>query len=141
MFMTGALVRQTSAVAIAIFIVSVSAPTFGLSGSAMASDSKVSHSGRAGHALLGVASFYALRGKTSSGESFSQGAMTAAHRTLPFNTRVRVTCLSTGKSVVVRINDRGPFKPRRVIDVSHRAAQVLGFQGRGLTNVKLDVLP
>src|SRR5262245_28768461 len=62
------------------------------------------------HALTGLASFYRLRGKTSSGERFDANGLTAAHPSLPFNTRVRVTCVNTGKSVVVRINDRGPFK-------------------------------
>ncbi len=67
--------------------------------------------------------------------------LAAAHRTLPFNTRVKVTCVNSGRSVVVRINDRGPFKKGRVIDVSHRAAKVLGMENHGLTGVSLQVLP
>jgi rare lipoprotein A len=66
--------------------------------------------------------------------------MTAAHRTLPFGTRVKVTRVDTGDSVVVRINDRGPFKPGRVIDLSEGAAKTLGMTDVGLTNVRLEVL-
>jgi rare lipoprotein A len=67
-------------------------------------------------------------------------AMTAAHKTLPFGSRVRVTNLDNGRSVVVVINDRGPFVKRRVIDVSRAAAQELGFINHGLANVRIDVL-
>jgi rare lipoprotein A len=77
---------------------------------------------------------------TATGERFDPTAMTAAHRTLPFGTRVRVTRLDTGNSVVVRINDRGPFKPGRVIDLSERAAENLGMTGIGVTPVRLEVL-
>jgi rare lipoprotein A len=66
--------------------------------------------------------------------------MTAAHRTLPFGTRVKVTRVDTGDSVVVRINDRGPFKPGRVIDLSEGAAKTLGMTDVGLANVRLEVL-
>jgi rare lipoprotein A len=66
--------------------------------------------------------------------------MTAAHRTLPFGTRVKVTRVDTGDSVVVRINDRGPFKPGRVIDLSEGAAKTLRMTDVGLTNVRLEVL-
>ena len=65
--------------------------------------------------------------------------MTAAHRTLPFGTRLRVTNVATGQSVTVRINDRGPFIPGRVVDVSHSAAKELGMIDRGITKVKLEV--
>jgi rare lipoprotein A len=94
----------------------------------------------AGHALTGVASFYGQGEVTATGERFDPTAMTAAHRTLPFGTRVRVTRLDTGNSVVVRINDRGPFKPGRVIDLSERAAENLGMTGIGVTPVRLEVL-
>jgi rare lipoprotein A len=67
-------------------------------------------------------------------------ALTAAHRTLPFNTRVRVTNLENGKSVVVRINDRGPFKGDRVIDLSLAAAKVVGMIPHGTAQVRIDVL-
>jgi rare lipoprotein A len=66
--------------------------------------------------------------------------MTAAHRTLPFGTRVRVTRVDTGQSVVVRINDRGPFKPGRIIDLSEGAAEDLDMTRVGLAEVRLDVL-
>jgi len=78
--------------------------------------------------------------RTASGEAFDARALTAAHPTLPFGTRVRVTSLASGRSVTVRINDRGPFVPGRVIDVSQAAAEELGMVGRGVTKVKLDVV-
>jgi rare lipoprotein A len=78
-------------------------------------------------------------GKTASGELFSPHKLTAAHRTLPFGTMVRVTNLRNGKTVVVRINDRGPFTKGRIIDLSPAAAQLLGFSD--LTPVTLDVVP
>jgi peptidoglycan lytic transglycosylase len=78
--------------------------------------------------------------RTASGEAFDGRALTAAHPTLPFGTRVRVTNLASGRSVTVRINDRGPFVPGRVIDVSQAAAEELGMVGRGVTKVKLDVV-
>ncbi len=87
----------------------------------------------------GRASWYALGGRTASGERNSPGALTAAHRSLPFGTRVRVQNLNNGKFVVVRINDRGPFASGRVIDVSKAAAQQLGMMGSGTAKVKLDV--
>lgn len=80
----------------------------------------------------GLASWYGPRfhGKrTASGERFNTQAMTAAHKTLPFGTQVRVKSLSTGKEVVVRINDRGPFIKGRIIDLSNAAAKALGFRG------------
>jgi rare lipoprotein A len=82
---------------------------------------------------------------TASGEVFDQTALTAAHPTLPFGTRVRVTNLRNGRSVVVRINDRGPFgparvAPRKVIDVSYAAARDLGFLRDGRVPVRVDVL-
>lgn len=79
--------------------------------------------------------------KTASGERFDMHAMTAAHRTLPLQTHVRVTNLANGKSVVVRINDRGPRLHNRIIDLSHGAAQVLGFIKKGLARVEVEVLP
>ncbi|WP_127089524.1 septal ring lytic transglycosylase RlpA family protein [Aquabacter cavernae] len=88
----------------------------------------------------GTASYYWQGRGTASGERFNANAMTAAHRSLPFNTKVKVTNLGNGRSVVVRINDRGPFIRSRIIDVSRGAANELGFTGRGLTQVKLTVL-
>jgi rare lipoprotein A len=71
---------------------------------------------------------------------FDMKAMTAAHRTLPFGTRVRVTNLSNGRRTVVRINDRGPFKGRRVIDLSLAAARELGMVGSGTARVRLEIV-
>jgi len=91
----------------------------------------------AASAQSGIASVYS-GGRTASGERMSSGALTAAHRTLPFGTLVRVTNRSSGHSVVVRINDRGPFVRGRIIDVTPAAAHALGFSG--LANVTVDVL-
>lgn len=91
----------------------------------------------------GIASYYARRfhGRvTASGELHDEDALVAAHRTLPFGTRVRVTHLATERSVVVRINDRGPYAPGRILDLSRRAARELGFLDAGLARVRIDVL-
>jgi peptidoglycan lytic transglycosylase len=93
-----------------------------------------------GKATYGLASYYSQDSKTASGERFDPREMTAAHRTLPFGTRVRVTQLETGRSVTVRINDRGPYVDGRIVDISRGAAQSLGIIDRGVTKVKLDVL-
>lgn len=88
----------------------------------------------------GLASWYGSKfhgRRTASGERFDRHAFTAAHRTLPFGTRVRVRSVVTGKEVVVRINDRGPFKRSRVIDLSQAAFSALGLKGRGVTQVEL----
>ena len=82
--------------------------------------------------------FYGNR--TANGELFRPGTLTAAHRTLPFGTKVRVTNLWNGRSTVVRINDRGPFHGRRVIDLAHGAANQLGVVASGIAQVKLEVL-
>ncbi|MFG1402216.1 septal ring lytic transglycosylase RlpA family protein [Xanthobacter sediminis] len=87
----------------------------------------------------GIASYYWQGQRTASGERFNPGEMTAAHRSLPFGTKVRVTNLRNGKSVVVRINDRGPYIRGRIIDVSRAAASHLGFTGHGVTRVSLAV--
>ena len=86
-------------------------------------------------AQCGSASWYALYSKTASGERMNPAAMTAAHRTLPFGTKLKVTNQRNGKSVVVRINDRGPFIKGRVIDLSKAAANQLGFIKAGHTNI------
>ena len=88
----------------------------------------------------GLASYYRHGTQTASGEKFDATELTAAHRTLPFGTRLRVTNLATGQAVTVRVNDRGPFIPGRVVDVSHSAAEALGMTERGVTKVKLDVV-
>jgi rare lipoprotein A len=92
-------------------------------------------------ASRGLASFYTEGTKTASGERFDTYELTAAHRTLPFGTRLRVTNVATGRSVTVRVNDRGPFVPGRVVDVSYSAAQSLGMLRGGIAKVKLDVVP
>jgi rare lipoprotein A len=93
----------------------------------------------AASAQSGIASVYGYSGgRTADGERMSDGALTAAHRSLPFGTLVRVTNESNGRSVVVRINDRGPFVSGRVIDLTPAAAQALGFSG--LASVSLDVV-
>lgn len=92
----------------------------------------------------GIASWYGPGfhgGKTASGEEFNTNELTAAHRTLQLPSLVRVTNLENGRSVIVRVNDRGPFARGRVMDVSSRAADLLGFKGKGTARVKLEVLP
>jgi len=92
---------------------------------------------------VGVASYYAGRWhgrRTASGERFDMHEMTAAHRTLPFGTHVRVTNLGNGRAVVVRVNDRGPWKKARVIDVSYAAALKLGMIGPGTARVRLEIV-
>jgi rare lipoprotein A len=91
----------------------------------------------------GIASWYGPKyhgRQTASGETFDQMAMTAAHKKLKFNTKVRVVDKDTGNSVTVRINDRGPFVAGRIIDLSKGAASKLGILEKGLANVKLEVL-
>lgn len=92
----------------------------------------------------GLASWYGVpfHGRlTASGERYDMEAMTAAHKTLPFGTRVLVRCLDTGLSVEVRINDRGPFVSGRIIDLSAAAGRALGLERRGLARVELRLLP
>jgi peptidoglycan lytic transglycosylase len=93
--------------------------------------------------VTGTASFYAHKfhgHKTASGEIYDENDLTAAHRTLPFGTRVRVTNMKNDRSVVVTVNDRGPHNRHRVIDVSRRAADLLGFVSTGTTHVRLEVV-
>ena len=94
-------------------------------------------------AETGLASFYhaVFHGRrTANGETFNRHALTAAHKTLPFGTIVRVINLRNERSVVVRVNDRGPLHKSRVIDVTPRAARALGFHANGLTRVKLEIM-
>jgi rare lipoprotein A len=91
----------------------------------------------------GYASYYGREHhgrRTASGERFDASRLTAAHRTLPFGTRVRVTNLDNGRRVVVTVTDRGPFRRHRVIDVSRRAAEDLGFLREGTARVRLEVI-
>jgi rare lipoprotein A len=91
-------------------------------------------------ASQGVASYYTEGTKTASGEKFNTLEMTAAHPTLPFGTKLRVTNVASGRSVMVRVNDRGPYVPGRVVDVSYSAADALGMVVKGVAKVKLDVV-
>jgi len=91
-------------------------------------------------AAFGLASFYTEGARSASGEKFDPNVLTAAHPTLPFGTRLRVTRVDTGRSVIVRVNDRGPFVRGRVVDVSYSAAKQLGMIDRGVAKVKIDVV-
>ncbi|MEX0954823.1 MAG: septal ring lytic transglycosylase RlpA family protein [Rhizobiaceae bacterium] len=114
--MTRSFLRAAAALAIAA---SVAAPTIA-------------------HAQCGSASWYALAGnRTANGERMDPSAMTAAHRSLPFGSKVKVTNQRNGRVVVVRINDRGPFIKGRIIDVSKAAANALGFMRAGHTKICL----
>ncbi len=111
-------------------------------GAAPARDEVVDATGRT-HMISGKASWYGKRFQgrpTASGESFDVKKLTAAHRTLPFQTIVRVTDVDTRKSVVVRVNDRGPWTDGRVIDLSRIAAEDLDMIQRGVVTVTLEVL-
>jgi rare lipoprotein A len=91
----------------------------------------------------GVSSWYGKEfdGRpTASGEIFDMNALTAAHRTLPLGTTARVTCLDTGRDAVLKINDRGPFVEGRILDCSYGAAKELGFAGKGVARVRLEVI-
>ena len=93
--------------------------------------------------ITGEASWYGpgfFGNRTANGEVYQRGTMTAAHRTLPFGTKVRVTNLWNGRSEVIRINDRGPFVHHRVIDLGHGAASSLGLTASGIAQVRLEVL-
>jgi rare lipoprotein A len=92
---------------------------------------------------VGIASYYASKfegRRTASGERYRAKELTAAHRTLPFGAVVRVTHLASGRSVEVRINDRGPFKKGRIVDLSRRAAEAIDLIRAGLARVRLEVL-
>jgi rare lipoprotein A len=91
---------------------------------------------------IGKASYYSAYSgnKTASGASFHSTGLTAAHRTLPFGTPVKVTNLENGRSAVLVVNDRGPFVRGRVIDVSSHAAQILAFRNQGLARVRVDTV-
>jgi rare lipoprotein A len=96
------------------------------------------------YAETGIASWYGpnFHGKeTANGEIYNQNDLTAAHRTLPLPSAVRVTNLENGRSIILRINDRGPFAHSRIIDVSRRGAQLLGFERNGTAKVKVVILP
>lgn len=90
----------------------------------------------------GKASWYGSEGgsKTANGERYNPSGLTAAHRTLPFGTKVRVTNIRTGQTVIVRINDRGPFHGNRIIDISAGAAEAIGLKSTGVGRVRVDIL-
>jgi rare lipoprotein A len=91
-------------------------------------------------AKVGLASFYNEGSRTASGERLDPADLTAAHPSLPFGTRVRVTSVDTGRSVIVRVNDRGPFVRGRVLDVSYSAARQLDMTKQGVAKVKFEVV-
>ncbi len=93
-----------------------------------------------GRTLHGLASYYWQPQRVASGGWFNPNALTAAHKSLPFGTRVRVTNMRNGRSVVVRINDRGPYIRGRIIDLSRRAATIVGMRGAGVVPVRVQVL-
>jgi len=96
-----------------------------------------------GQVQNGIASYYhdSLHGnKTASGQVYNKNQLSAAHKTLPLGSKVRVTDVRTGKSIVVRVNDRGPFVKGRIIDLSRQAAKQLGMIKKGVTRVKVEVL-
>lgn len=97
-----------------------------------------------GYVESGIASWYGddFHGKaTANGELYDMNALTAAHRTLPLPSIVRVTNLENGRALVVRVNDRGPFSRGRIIDLSRRAAELLGFKAKGTAPVRVEILP
>ena len=116
--------------------------TFPIRGLFVAALIAVSHGAFSSAALAetGRASWYSLHSRTASGERCDPGALTAAHRSLPFGTRVRVENLKNGKTVVVRINDRGPFVRGRIIDLTRAAAHKLGIVAAGTARVRVTVL-
>ena len=102
-----------------------------------------SQDGLIGFTQEGQASYYAMKfqfRKTASGERFNQHEKTAAHKKLPFGTIVRVININNGKSVVVKINDRGPFINGRIIDLSRSAFEQIGNVGKGLLKVRIEVI-
>jgi rare lipoprotein A len=97
----------------------------------------------AGHVQTGMISYYGGKfhgRKTASGAPFDKNALTAAHRTLPFGTRVKVTNLDNGRSVIVTVNDRGPYAHGRILDLSEAAAREIGLISKGTTKARITVL-
>jgi len=122
------MIKTLSPILLAMLLATLAAPSF---------------AAQPGQVLTGIASYYhdSLQGnKTASGQIYDKRKMSAAHKTLPLGTRVRVTDKRTGKSIVVRINDRGPFVKGRIIDLSRKAAQELGIIQRGISPVKVEIL-
>lgn len=118
-------------------------PLFAIAASLLFLTSTQAMAAQPGQVLTGVASYYhdSLHGnQTASGNVYNKNALSAAHKSLPFGTRVRVTELKSGRSVVLEVNDRGPFVKGRIIDLSRRAAKELGMINRGIAKVKVEVL-
>ena len=93
--------------------------------------------------IVGIASYYAAKfhgRRTASGEKFSSKVLTAAHLTLPFGTLLKVTNLQNMKSVIVRVNDRGPHVRGRIVDLSRAAAELIGITHTGIARVELEIL-
>lgn len=121
-----------------VLLVYLALLSFGCSGMTSNNDAP-----RTGYKETGKASFYAMKfqsRKTASGERFDQSAKTAAHKKLPFGTKVKVTNVKNGKSVIVRINDRGPFVRGRIIDLSRSAFSNIGNTSAGVIDVKIEVV-
>lgn len=126
---------NTKAIAVACGAFVIGATCGVVASPAWAQDAQASPGLGKGALQRGVASWYGSGHRTANGERFNPNGLTAAHRTLPFGTRLRVVNQKTGRSVVVRINDRGPFVGNRVIDLSRGSARALGVQG--VANVSL----
>ncbi len=110
----------------------------------IASDFEAPERGAPIYEEIGIASWYGRwhQGRlTASGQPFDMNKLTAAHPTLPLNTRARVTNMENGKSIEVRVNDRGPYVKGRAIDLSAKAAEKLGMMKQGLSVVRIEVLP
>ncbi|MBD3420295.1 MAG: septal ring lytic transglycosylase RlpA family protein [Chitinivibrionales bacterium] len=104
---------------------------------------RAAHTTGSDNAIVGRASYYGRKfhgRKTASGERFDMHAMTAAHTRLPFGTRLRVTNLANHRSVIVRVNDRGPYKKSRILDVSRAAAERLGMIQSGTAKIRLEII-
>jgi rare lipoprotein A len=120
------------------------APVVAQAGDSAALHSRSSRSEHRSFAQIGLASWYGREKagrRTASGEHFNPQLFTAAHRTLPLGTIVRVTNLSTGKSIKVRVNDRGPFVRRRILDLSAAAGRTLDIRRNGMALVRIEVFP
>lgn len=108
-----------------------------------AAGGETAFTGAVGETQTGLAAVYSrkLSGhRTASGEHLNQKALTTAHQTLPFGTKVRITRIKTGKRVVLRVNDRGPTQPGRIVDITQRAAKTLGIKPNAMAQVKLEVV-
>ena len=143
--MRGSIARTLATVLLVVSLGAAQRPASSESGKTrnLVSQSARSEASRAKPYQIGTASWYGdyFQGKaTASGEPYNMYDLTAAHPTLPLGSWVRVTNLRNGRAVVVRINDRGPVVPGRIIDLSYNTARVLQFKAQGLQRVRLDVV-